>query len=410
MSSNPVPNSGSAGRPVLIVDDDPMIRKLISHLLRGAGYDVVQAESGAEGIEAAVEHAPSLVLLDRDMPGEDGLNVCQALKDDPRLCRIPVMFLTGLSSPENKREGFQAGAVDYVTKPPDRMELLARVSTHVELARTHELVHRHNAELARTQELLRKHNIELEASVELQGGRLAQVREGQQSLLTDPAKFAEYRLGVCLDTANEAGGDFYDVVRLDESTIGLLVADVAGHDLASAYLTGALKALTVAATRTRTGSADVLRFLHENLRRLLGDMQYVTACFAIYDARQSTIEFSCAGHPEPLYIPNGGEGQYREAIGDVLGLLDDVDFETVRLDVAPGDRFFVFTDGVTEGYEVGDSIGARSVGEAQFQRFVQGNRHRSIQELVDLTIADIRTHQGLDQKPDDALLIGVEIK
>ena len=111
---------------VLVVDDSPDIHMLVEVRLRPEGVVVHHAESGELGLKLARELKPDLILLDVDMPGLSGLDVCRELKRGP-CAGIPVIFLTGAADVQAKVEGFDAGAVDYVTKPFEPTELRARV-------------------------------------------------------------------------------------------------------------------------------------------------------------------------------------------------------------------------------------------------------------------------------------------
>lgn len=120
---------------VLVVDDTQRDRDLLAAVLEREGYEVVPAADGAEALDLAARMEPAVILLDILLPGMDGIEVCRALKADPATAGIPVIFLTGQSKSDQILAGFEAGAVDYVTKPFRILELLARVHVHVELRR-----------------------------------------------------------------------------------------------------------------------------------------------------------------------------------------------------------------------------------------------------------------------------------
>jgi DNA-binding NtrC family response regulator len=120
---------------VLVVDDEPLNIDLLEQELGAAGYCVVAAASGEEALEAVASTRFDLVLLDVMMPGLDGYAVCRRLKQSEASRDIPVIFLTALAETFEKVRAFKAGAVDYVTKPFQPEELLARVGTHIALRR-----------------------------------------------------------------------------------------------------------------------------------------------------------------------------------------------------------------------------------------------------------------------------------
>jgi DNA-binding response OmpR family regulator len=124
-----------AATQVLIIDDDAGTVRLLVELLRGRGFGLRVALDGRDGYEKAIEHQPDVILLDVSMPQLDGYRVCRLLKDDPRTRDIPVIFLTGKDGPGDRLDGFDAGCSDYVVKPYQADELVARIRVHQDMRR-----------------------------------------------------------------------------------------------------------------------------------------------------------------------------------------------------------------------------------------------------------------------------------
>ncbi|MEW6159198.1 MAG: response regulator, partial [Verrucomicrobiota bacterium] len=124
---------GTPKSRILVVDDITKNLQVVGTVLRNEGYHVMPATSGPQALERVRGQLPDLILLDLMMPDMDGLEVCQRLKADPATRGVPVIFLTASNEMEHLMKGFAAGAVDYVTKPFNVAELLARVRTHLEL-------------------------------------------------------------------------------------------------------------------------------------------------------------------------------------------------------------------------------------------------------------------------------------
>ena len=118
---------------ILVVDDNPVILKLLDELLTRAGYQVVKAVDGEEALEVLAAARLDLILLDVDMPGKSGLTICRIIKQNPHTADIPILFVTARGDREDIIEGFAAGGQDYIIKPFTRAELLARVQTHMAL-------------------------------------------------------------------------------------------------------------------------------------------------------------------------------------------------------------------------------------------------------------------------------------
>jgi len=164
---------------LLVVDDTPANLKLLVDILTADGYRVLPANSGELALAAVAARPPELVLLDIRMPGLDGFEVYRRLRARAESCDIPIIFISAFGESAERVEGLKLGAVDFIAKPFQREELLARVQTHLELRRlrvrfeqqasdlrlANEQLQIELAERKRAEESLRKKNAELEASL-----------------------------------------------------------------------------------------------------------------------------------------------------------------------------------------------------------------------------------------------------
>ena len=132
--STPVPSGKTRRAPlVLVVDDEPSNVRLMGDCLSAAGYEVLPATSGSEALELGAARKPDLALFDLRMPDIDGITLCRSFREIPEVAATPVIFVTGASDGEDLVRCFEAGAVDFLTKPIRLAELLQRVRTHLEL-------------------------------------------------------------------------------------------------------------------------------------------------------------------------------------------------------------------------------------------------------------------------------------
>ena len=132
---------------ILIVDDVPENLRLLATILGRSGFIPRPVTSGKLAIEAALAEAPDLVLMDVQMPEMSGIEVCRWFKKDERLSGIPIIFLSGLQETEEKVEAFRVGGVDYISKPFQELEVLARIKMHLQLKRLNEELVSHNVQL-----------------------------------------------------------------------------------------------------------------------------------------------------------------------------------------------------------------------------------------------------------------------
>lgn len=121
-------------KKILLVEDEPHILKLVAFILENNGYEVIEAFVGAEGIEKARDEKPDLIILDVMMPGLDGFEVAKMLTSDPKTKHIPILMLSSKAQFEDKMKGIDSGAMDYITKPFEKEELLQKVKECLEEA------------------------------------------------------------------------------------------------------------------------------------------------------------------------------------------------------------------------------------------------------------------------------------
>jgi len=143
----------STPKEILVVDDTPASLRLLTELLTGHGYRIRPAQDGAMALESVAAKIPDLILLDVNMPGMDGYEVCRRLKADEKRSRIPVIFISAFGDTRQKVTGFEAGGLDFITKPFEAEEVLARVRTHLRLRQAEEALRiAHNTLELRVQE------------------------------------------------------------------------------------------------------------------------------------------------------------------------------------------------------------------------------------------------------------------
>ncbi len=384
----------AAMETILVIDDDPVLLKTVESILRRRNYRVVKADCGTSGLEQASVCKPNLILLDCMMPDMLGYDVCRQLRKNRMFDDIPIIFLTGKTTASAKAEAFEVGGADYIIKPVDTVDLTSRIKTHIELARS--------------RSRLRQQSWQLEQLLELQSQRLEEVRSGQERLLVDPASFTQIKTAVRFQPAYEAGGDFYDIVKLGPESYGLIVADVAGHDLGTAYLTGALKALVASFTNDSLTVQETMMMLNSSLNKFLAEDQYATVCYLKYNTSDNTINIVSAGHPGPVLQKNKQKPEQVVLCGDVLGMHEVVNCDSVNLQMEEGDRLFLFSDGLIESYPDQNGItGNRTIGLNNLMKQIENAQSATITHAVDTLVRDlIQNCEALID--DDIVLMGIE--
>src|SRR3954447_9291484 len=132
---------------ILVAEDSALLRRMLGDALRKQGWDVLEAPDGRTALTTAYEEQPDVLLLAREMEGLDGMAVLDALREDPRTTDMPVVFVTGHTDAAELAEGLERGAHDYVRKPVDPVELVARIRTALRLRALRDDLAAKNAEL-----------------------------------------------------------------------------------------------------------------------------------------------------------------------------------------------------------------------------------------------------------------------
>jgi len=312
---------------ILVVDDNLLNLKLIEKSLSKEGYRILTATDGTKGRQKALQEKPALILLDIQMPGEDGFDVISRLKNNPDTSTIPVIFLTGTSEVASKLKGFELGAVDYITKPFHPLEVLARVRMHLKLS------------------------IATNSLIEGQAEKLRQVAEAQNSMLPRPEDSPGAAFGVYYKALEEAGGDFYDVIKISDNIFGYFLADFSGHDIKTSYMTASLKALLAQNCTPVYSPEESMKMLNDVLVRILPQGKFLTACYIHLNRDTKQLTVVNAGHPPIVHLPFNKAPRLIKTEGDILGTFKDARFGRQTVEVADKDRFYLYSDGLVESAE-----------------------------------------------------------
>ncbi len=309
---------------ILVVDDNPLNVKLLETTLIKEGYSIHKAFNGPDARKIAEEKKPDLILLDIQMPGESGFDVIKILKGNGSTASIPVIFLTGVSEIDAKLEGFELGAVDYITKPFHPLEVSARARLHLKLS-------------IATNSLIRS-----------QADKLKQISEAQSAMLTTPDKHPAAKFAVNYLSLHEAGGDFYEVLPISDEIFGYFVADFSGHDISTSYLTSSVKGLLKQNCSPIYQPLESIKMINDVLVEILPAGKYLTAAYARLNRKTKQMKIISAGHPPVCYVPVEGEPRILDMDGDVIGIFKNVLFGQQTMQVNSGDRFYMYTDGLIE--------------------------------------------------------------
>lgn len=380
-----------APRRLLLVEDSSTVRRMISTLLADEGYEVRTAVDGADGLSKAREDPrPELILSDYEMPELDGAGLCRALKGDKDLRSTPVLLLTTLSEAHNKIEGLDSGADDYIQKPrsPDDVkELFARIRAHLRIADL-------RGELA-------DRNRKLEAAHKKLNFELDLARKVQLALMPRPPQpRGVLRFAVRYTPANQLGGDVYDFYRMENNRLGILVADVSGHGVNSAMLSGMVKALAAPLSVAVLEPGELLAGLDVAGEQFFPEGYFCTGFFLIADEETGLVRYAGVGHPPAIVIGSSGPRLLQSNPGMLgIGMVDGTAGGSDRL--APGESVVIYTDGLPDAMDPRDVL----FGEDRLKTLLQAHHASGPEAIINEVEAALNHHTAPGRPSDDINII-----
>jgi serine phosphatase RsbU (regulator of sigma subunit)/CheY-like chemotaxis protein len=321
---------------VLIIEDDPTMRRALRDNFDFQGYEVSVAEDGEAGLEAARKADADLIILDIMLPGVNGYEICRIVREEG--LNTPIIMLTAKSQEDDLLLGLDVGADDYITKPFSIKELLARARAFLRRTESAEM---------RIAEYRRRLD-EFRAETEGQERDIRKAREFQESLMGRPT----VRRGLAVAAAHRfctaMGGDFYDVFDPGEGRTGVLLADVSGHGMNAALVTGMLK-VQASASPHAGDPVSLLDGLNESLFHILADTgQFLTIAYAVLDEATGEARYANAGHNPLIVVRADGAVDEFPSTGPPVGMLEDLALEAGSFGVGPGDSVWLYSDGLFE--------------------------------------------------------------
>lgn len=338
---------------ILLVDDSTTNTRLLQQALNE--YDTLVASNGMDAVKLALSHQPDVILLDIQLPDMDGFQVCRSLKKNASTKDIPVIFLTGLREPGSVARAFQAGAVDYITKPFDFSEVKVRISTHLALCRTRRELEEQNRVLERTvkEQLI---NISLARNIlGLINGSCPRYVE----LGDDLALFCEVFAVPCL----EEGGDHHFARELgvgDRRRTVLSVKDQSGHSVNCVLrsITTDLFHNAFLAVEPDLELGETLSRLNNTIcrSRFFADDDFCTMMTVVLQHQDLRLTFASAGHPPFLLIRDGVVRAYPEepCKGNLpMAIREKETYRHGSMEMRSGDKLLLYTDGLLELGSIG---------------------------------------------------------
>lgn len=379
---------------ILIVDDIPKNLQVLGNVLSHEGYKFEFSTDGKKALDWVKRKNFDLILLDVMMPEMSGFEVCEHLKANTKTSDIPVIFLTARTDTESIVEGFNLGAVDYVTKPFNKSELLARVSTQVALKKSRD----------ETSQYLKLLKDSVNYAEKIQDAVLP-----LQELLNDV--FPEYF--ILYKPKDIVSGDFYWIKRI-KNFVYVVAADCTGHGVPGAFMSMlGITLLNEIITKSSLDNPDqILNSLRKKVKTSLKQTGEVMEQkdgmdIAICMINTENLHLQYAGAHNPLYIFRNNE--LIEFKGDRQPIaihIKETDFKNHQIDLQKGDAIYIFSDGY---YDQFGGNGNKKFMVRQFKQLLENINQKPMNEQHDILNNTFGDWKGDNDQIDDVLVIGMRI-
>ncbi|HDR6309505.1 TPA: fused response regulator/phosphatase [Bacillus cereus] len=324
---------------ILIVDDNPVNIFVIEKILKQAGYqDLVSLNSAQElfeyihfGKDSSRHNEIDLILLDIMMPEIDGLEVCRRLQTEEKFKDIPIIFVTALEDANKLAEALDIGAMDYITKPINKVELLARMRVALRL----------KSELNWHKEQEENLRNELDLATQV-----------QRNLLSSPLREDHIKIEASYLPSFKLAGDMYYWYKIDENRYGIILLDVMGHGISASLVCMFISSVLRESIKCLIDPELVIKDLNKYMTLLHNENDnipyYFTAIYLVVDTEKRTIEYVNAGHPSGYVLVDEANVVALNRGSCAVGFFDEIKVEKTVIPFEKNAQIVLFTDGVLE--------------------------------------------------------------
>jgi len=328
---------------ILIVDDNPTNVIIIREILKKEKYLDTLTASSARGMFEflKIENHPAevlpestnidLILLDMMMPEMDGIEACRIIQQYTHLKDIPIIMVTAVGDSKKLAEALDSGAIDYVTKPINKVELMARIRLALRLKKENDW---HKERDQRIQEELR-----LAALV-------------QQAVLTPPIEDDLFEVHALYQPSAELAGDLYAWYPLGDGRYGVILLDMMGHGISSSLVCMFVASVLKDTVTTYVEPEKVIQELNRRFNQLYIENEllqyYFTAIYLVVDTRMKRIDYVNAGHPPALFFQENGSAEMLHQVCCPVGLFDKIDVQQKTFYYEGNSHIALYTDGLME--------------------------------------------------------------
>lgn len=372
---------------IAIVDDNPVNLMVIEKILKSAGYEhFIKMESAIELLallNAESDGQPKvsidLILLDMMMPEMDGLEACRRIQKQESLRDIPIIIVTAVGDSNLLADVLEAGAIDYIMKPINKVELIARIRVALRLKFEKDW-HKENEARIRSE--------------------LDLAKQVQSSVLSQPIHRDELSISASYHPSFELAGDLYSWYRLDDHRYGIILLDMMGHGISSSlvcmFISSVMQDTITRFVAPEMVIAELNRYMSQLNKKNSSVSYYFTAIYLVIDTHNKTIEYVNAGHPPALLFERDKPPVQLNKGSFAVGFFEQMDIQKGVLSYDNEIELFLFTDGLLEALE--------EDGIDEIEKLTEGLKACSGQDLACI-VDELLPLEIRDQQEDDICMV-----
>ena len=366
---------------LLVADDQAHIVTALEMLLKTQGYQIDSASSPAGVLEALRRQAFDVILMDlnytRDTTGgAEGLELVASIRAMDQT--VPLVVMTAWGSVGVAVEAMRRGASDFIQKPWNNHELLEKVREQVEHGRVSRSTQRRQEE------------------------DFSEAREIQKRLLPSVIpQVAGYDISAITQPVHFVGGDYYDVVRIDNNQTAICIADVSGKGLSGALLMSNLQAALKPLIREGLQPNELCSRLNQTLCEIMPANKFISLFYGILDSNENQLTYCNAGHNPPLMVCADKTTKELESSGAILGQFPNWQYDQASISLHPEDVLILFTDGAVEAC----NENYEPFGENRMSQFACADAFESANALREALMKEVSTHCSGKFQDDTTMIV-----
>jgi len=363
---------------IVIVDDVLVNCLLLKKNLESEGYtNVVHYLSAKDAISELSDYT-SLVLMDIMMPEMDGIEAVTEIRKLYNRQQLPIIMVTAANQQQYLKQAFKSGANDYVTKPVERIEFLARVRSCLELKQLYDKQIQYESILKKLIERQQSRKMKLESELEL-------AKQIQKKLLPRTLRANGLKIYGELMASNRLSGDFYYWHPISDYKYGVIIIDIMGHDVSASMVAMSIRSLLPGIISKVQNPKTVMLDLNRHMISLYqskGNMfdeidYYFTAIYVVIDLQENVIEYVNSGHPFGVLYTDESEIHLLDKGSPPIGSFPNLPIEAGKLPFNQNDRIILYTDGIL------DLLKANHTDHIEyFATALNKHKHNSAESLV----------------------------